>query len=452
MPDEIDLATRFLSLHRAELLEESLRGDVEITQRVGLRVRAAAARVREVPDLAFVAVIAERLDVDTNGRAVPCASRAVDSRDDHHAVPGTAGAVGGRCIGVAVGRDGVDETPAHVDDVDDDLTGRRARERACERVREPAQGVGRREEWAAQTPHEPVADARDGLEVAQPRVERLAHAVADPVGNCARVADEPADERHAVAASSVPVETVDRRQRARGQREPQRGSQLTALGRGRERLLVGLARRDEMHELGEIGRAERQHGIDVAVADPQTEVQHGAVVAIAAATRSTDDVAACDGLPGVHRDRREERVRTAQVAVVRDDDVQRARDIPGEADDTVVRGAHRRAGERGEVGAAMTGTERRRGRAEGLDDAAVDRTQPRGRRRVVDRVGGCRERGNREPVAEQDKENTTNLARGLCHRAPPWSEGNDTGKARGAPATVARGPPDPLGITGETLA
>ena len=48
--------------------------DRDRTERVGRGVRAAVGRVREVADLALVAVVPERLHVERDGRAVPRAS------------------------------------------------------------------------------------------------------------------------------------------------------------------------------------------------------------------------------------------------------------------------------------------------------------------------------------------------------------------------------------------
>ena len=213
-------------------------------------------------------------------------------------------------------------------------------------------------------------------------------------------------------------------------------------------MLVGIVTGDEVHELGEVDRPEQLHRVDVALAHPQAEVQHRAVVRLAGTAAGADDVAARDGLARVHRDRREERVRRAEVAVVRDHDVQRARNVTGEADDAVVRGAYRGARDGREIGAAMTVAEHGSRRAERFDDPAVDRTLPDAGGRVV--AGrGCRQREgrHRERGAEHDEESGTDVARELRHEAPPWSEGHDTGKEQGAAATVARGLAGALGIT-----
>ena len=117
-----------------------------------------------------------------------------------------------------------------------------------------------------------------------------------------------------------------RRSPAPGRRQVQRRLQLAPFPGRRPRRLVRLAGGHEAHELGEVGRAEQQHRVDVAVADAEPEVEHGAVVVVAGATGRPDDVAAGDRLPGADRDRRQERVGRAQAAGVGDGDVQRAGD------------------------------------------------------------------------------------------------------------------------------
>ena len=78
------------------------------------------------------------------------------------------------------------------------------------------------------------------------------------------------------------------------------------------------------------------------------------------------------------RDRREERVRGAQVARVRDHDVQRLpRRRPANDTTPGPGGAHRSAGRGREVDAEMSGAETRRRRIERPHDGAGDRADPR---------------------------------------------------------------------------
>ena len=82
-----------------------------------------------------------------------------------------------------------------------------------------------------------------------------------------------------------------------------------------------------------------------------------------------------------------------------DGDVQRAGDVAGEADDTVVGGAHRSARRGGEIGAAMAGGVHGGGLLERVHHRAVDRTQPPGALElgvVVRGVGRARGDDDRE--------------------------------------------------------
>ena len=90
------------------------------------------------------------------------------------------------------------------------------------------------------------------------------------------------------------------------------------------------ARRDaggrEMHDGGEVDRPEEQHRVEVLVADSEADVHDRAVVPGAAPARGTDDLATVDAIAAPHGDRREERVRRAHPARVRDDYVTRTGD------------------------------------------------------------------------------------------------------------------------------
>ena len=137
----------------------------------------------------------------------------------------------------------------------------------------------------------------------------------------------------------------------------------------------GLVGRDEAHELGEVVGPEELHRVDVAVPDPQPEVEDGPVVVAVVPVRHRWCRRRRRARPTARArtdDAREERVRGAQPAGVGDGDVQRAGDAAREADHAVVGGAHRRARRGGEVGAAVPG--------------AVDR------RRLLERVRPARRR------------------------------------------------------------
>ncbi len=133
---------------------------------------------------------------------------------------------------------------------------------------------------------------------------------------------------------------------------------------------------DQPDQLGEVARPEQHHRVDVAVADPQTEVQHGAVVVVAVvvlagAAAEPDDVAARDLLTGPHQHRRQEGVRGPQATCVGHGDMERAGDAAREADDTVVGGTH--LGARGHRRSRRRGARPRRPRTAARTTARPDR-------------------------------------------------------------------------------
>src|SRR5204862_218605 len=99
-----------------------------------------------------------------------------------------------------------------------------------------------------------------------------------------------------------------------------------------ERRLVRRSRGvDSTHgqeELREITRREETLRVDVPVAEAHSEMEPLDVVLGSGAPRGADDLAALDAVPRSHADPGEERIRRAEVAVVRDDYMQRARDRP----------------------------------------------------------------------------------------------------------------------------
>ena len=156
------------------------------------------------------------------------------------------------------------------------------------------------------------------------------------------------------------------RERARGTAEAVEDAAPLLRDRVPERFFC----RHEVHDLGQVDGAVQRHRVDVRVAVPQTEVQDGRVVIGAGPARGRDHVAALHGLTAPDCDRRDERVRRAQPAGMRDDDVQRACDRARERDFTRARGAYRRTRCRGEVDAEMAG----RPLHNGLDERPRDRS------------------------------------------------------------------------------
>jgi hypothetical protein len=94
--DEIDLASGFRVLERAELVGEPARRLEDGTLGVARVVAGSIGRVREVRDL--FGSVAERSDRQRRRRPSRCQA-AVDPRDDHDPVIGSAFAVGGRRVG-----------------------------------------------------------------------------------------------------------------------------------------------------------------------------------------------------------------------------------------------------------------------------------------------------------------------------------------------------------------
>ena len=96
------------------------------------------------------------------------------------------------------------------------------------------------------------------------------------------------------------------------------------------------------------------------------------------ARRRAEPVAPVDPLADDDVDRGEVRVGGAQAVGVQDGDVQRARHRAGEGDPAVGGGAHRRAGGRAVLEAAVAGAVGGGRRAERIDDGRVDRRRVRG--------------------------------------------------------------------------
>ncbi len=274
--DEVDLATGVLPLHRAQLLGEERGRFADRSVRVVLRVATAVARVGEVANLALGCVVAERVDVEIDGGpAVPRRPRAVDPGDDHDAVQGTAGAVGGGRV-AAVGGHAVGEAPPDGDEVEGDLAGRRVGERAGGERRERlhrGQGVERRGTEVVERVGREVGGR---VEEVDPAVERDAGVVAEPGADVAHRVERVADERQVgVAVVAVGVRTRPARTR---DREAEGRLQVTPFPFGRPRGLTRFVGGDEVHELGEVVGPEQLHRVDVAVADAQPEVEHSPIV------------------------------------------------------------------------------------------------------------------------------------------------------------------------------
>ena len=280
MGDEVDLAAGLLALHPPQLRgEEGGRLDDRAVG-VVLGVAAAVVGVGEVPDLALGLVVAERVDVQVDGGPlVPCRPGAVDAGDDHHAVRGATGAVGSGRV-AAVGVDRVHEASADGDEVERDLPGRRARQRArgdagaSDRIAATRRGPPRSDRRAASLARSVVASRKS----TPASTDSPAWSPSQlPTSHTASTAS-PMNGR-SVSQSSASVYAAPPAPGA----WPGAGSRSEAWRsrcstRRRPCGLVWLVGRDEVHQLGEVVRTEELHRIDVAVTDAQPEVEHGPFV------------------------------------------------------------------------------------------------------------------------------------------------------------------------------
>jgi hypothetical protein len=150
---------------------------------------------------------------------------------------------------------------------------------------------------------------------------------------------------------------------------------------------------------------------------------------LAAASRLAKHRAEVDVLATVYRCRREERVRGAQVAAVRDHDMHCARDDSRERDNTGTGRVNRGARCGSVIDAEMLRAERARRRREPAQNRPIDRWAPRGTRR---REGGCGHDGasnahdNDNHECERDAHD-----RARWHRTLPGRETTTSGKERG---------------------
>ena len=156
----------------------------------------------------------------------------------------------------------------------------------------------------------------------------------------------------------------------------QRNLELVPLVGRCPRLLVGITSGYQAYELGQVGGPEEHHRVDVAVAQPESEVQDPAVVVGPDASGRADHVATHDGLSLAHGDGLQEGRGRAEIAAVRDGDVQRVGDAAREAHDPTVGGADRRAGRGSEVDAAVTGAVDGDRLLERTNHRTVDRSLP----------------------------------------------------------------------------
>ena len=214
-----------------------------------------------------------------------------------------AGAVGFGGVVAAVGGDGVGEATPDRDDVECELARGRAGELARRaRSTTPASRRPRRAPPGAD--RSSAAPARSVVASRKPIPASMASSTPSP-------SQEPTPHTASTTppTSGMPVSHAPRVWSSHGStlpgsRQVQRRLQVASFPGRRPRRLVRLARGYEPHQLGEVGRGEQQHRIDVAVADAQADVQHRAVVIVADAAGGADDLAAGDRLPGADRDRR----------------------------------------------------------------------------------------------------------------------------------------------------
>ena len=272
----------------------------------------------------------------------------VDPGDDHHAMAGTTVAVGVWCRGVT--------RPALVEIGEDAPPDRdpwvRAELRGELRADEIDRGVGR------------AGGGRTN------RAGRAADGSAHRGGAVAHTVDESVEEPVPLLRDGVP-------ERCRG--------------------------RGEMHHLCEVDGTEQQHRVDVFVTRAQAEVHDTGSVIRTGATGSTEHLSGRDALAAMDGDGGEERVRRTQPARVRDDDVQRTRDRPGDRHLARAGGPDRGTGRRPEIDAEMPGAVSMRRWCEGSCDRAGNGAHPVARRRMAPPRTGAREPGRERERAKDTR-------------------------------------------------
>ena len=159
-------------------------------------------------------------------------------------------------------------------------------------------------------------------------------------------------------------------------------------------------------------------------------MQDGSIVLRTDPARGPDDLTGLDRLAAADRDRREKRVRRAQVARVRDHHVQGARDRARERHRAGTGGPHAGACGRAQIGADMAPAELRARRIERPHHRPADRPDP-GTTSV-----GARRRGRCGP--EDDNECAERDNRTTFHGTSLERDEHNSGKAKGRRLNLPR--------------